>query len=180
MPMLIMSPLRISVLLTWFCSITPSAACACRLQWVSIDPEQAEPAETYIGKWAGFELRFHNDKTSGQVDVFPEPPVILMQLDTRAECSITAGGIWVRKHVYASADGNMLMLHEYSGSNDELVFYDPRTCRKRAVVDVSNSRWVLGDDGGLVVSPATAGQPVRISLDRMCLPVKSSSSLIHR
>lgn len=153
---------------------SPAASASCTLQPVSIQPAAAEPTDTYIGRTAALELRFHNDKTSGPVDVFPEPPLTVRQLATSNECAISDGGIWVRQHVYASADGRVLVTHEFSGSNDALVFYDTGTCAKKAVVDVSNAQWFL-EGSTIVKSPSKAGQRAsRIKLNTACLPPRTA------
>ncbi|PTT87820.1 hypothetical protein DBR42_10885, partial [Pelomonas sp. HMWF004] len=140
------------------------------LQPVAIEPAATEPTDNYIGRTSMLEIRFHNNKTSGPVDAFPEPPLTVKRLDTQTECTIQDGGIWVRRHVWASRTGGTLVTHEYSGSNDELVFYDTRNCARTAVIDVSDARWAI--EGGVVTkSPAQAGKrPSRVGLDAACLP----------
>ena len=163
--------------LAWLCAMAPPAAAtqACALQPVAIQPVTREPADAYIGRTAMLELRFHNDKTSGPVDVFPEPPLTVKRLDTQTECTIEDGGIWVRRHVYASPDGGTLVTHEYSGSNDELVFYDTRNCTRTATLDVSNTRWTI-EGGAVLKSAARAGKrPSRVKLDSACVPVKPAA-----
>jgi hypothetical protein len=158
------------VRLAWLCIAAPAASCACALRSVAIEPAAAEPTDTYVGRTQTLELRFHNDKTSGPVDVFPEPPLTVKQLKAASECTIRDGGIWVRQHVYASGDGQTLATHEYSGSNDELVFYDARTCGRKASLDVSHTQWAIEGDT-IVMTPAKAGsRAVKIRLDAACLP----------
>jgi hypothetical protein len=166
--------------LVWLYIMVPSVACACSLQPVVIEPAAVEPTDTYVGKTAQLELHFHNETLNGVVDVFPEPPLLVKQLKTQAECAINDGGIWVRQHVYTGAEGHLLVTHEYSGSNDQLNFYDTRTCKKRASVDVSNLKWVI--DGGtiLIIPTPAAKRSLRIKLDAACLPIKSHSSLVVR
>ena len=146
----------------------------------AIEPAAAEPTDTYVGKTASLELRFHNDKTSGAVEVFPEPPLVVKHLPTQRECRIDDGGIWVRQHVYASTQGQVLVTHEYSGSNDQLVFYDTRTCAKLASIDVSNKTWAVDGGAVLLTTPNAARKPLRVGLDAACLPVKSASPRVRR
>jgi hypothetical protein len=166
--------------LLWPLILVPSFACACTLLPVVIKPAAVEPTDTYIGKTAQLELHFHNEEMSGAVDVFPEPPLLVKQLQTQTECAIKEGGVWVRQHVYAGAEGRMLVTHEYSGSSGELNFYDTRTCKKRASVDVSNLKWVI-DGNSILITPTTPPtRPARIKLDAACLPMGSHRSLVHR
>jgi len=153
--------------LAWLCVTMPAASAstseACSLQPVSIQPAAREPTDTYVGRTAALELRFRNDKAGGPVDVFPEPPLMVKRLDTR-----TDGGIWVRHHVWASADGRTLVTHEYSGSNDELVFYDTLSCARTAAIDVSVAQWTV--DGRTVAITQAGKRQSRVALDAACLP----------
>lgn len=168
--------------LAWLWGTAPSAlaAQACTLQPVPIEPAGSEPADIYIGRTAALELRFHNDKTSGPVDVFPEPPLTMKRLDTQTECVAHDGGIWVRRHVYASTDGGTLVTHEYSGSNEELVFYDTRNCARKATLDVSDSRWAIEGNTVLKWQAKADKRPSRIRLDRACLPIKAAVTSARR
>lgn len=164
--------------LAWLCGMAPSAfaAPACKLLPVHIEPAGSEPADIYVGRTAVLELRFHNDKTSGPVDVFPEPPLTVKRLDTQAECMAHDGGIWVRRHVYASTDGGTLVTHEYSGSNEELVFYDTQNCSRKATLDVSDTRWAIEGNTVLKWQAKADKRPSRIRLDAACLPVKTAAT----
>lgn len=153
-----------------FLLISPGVSAGCSLESVHIEPEtQNERSDIYLGKTKFLELRFRNEKTDGLVEVFPEPPVVIRQLATPVECVIDEGGIWVRRHVYASDDGHVVVTNEYSGSNEDLVFYETRTCEKRASIDVSNAKWVIKEKY-IHIFPS-ARQPYRIKLNRNCLPV---------
>ena len=171
---------RLAAPLAWLCAAAPVVSLACTLQPVTIEPAAAEPTDTYVGRTASLELRFHNDKKSGAVEVFPEPPLVVKRLPAGRECRIDDGGIWVRRHVYASVEGQVLVTHEYSGSNDQLVFYDTHTCGKRASIDVSNKTWAVEGGAVLVSTPHTSKKPLRIGLDATCLPIKSASPRAHR
>jgi hypothetical protein len=91
-------------------------------------------------------------------------------------CTIDDGGIWVRQHVYADAQGRVLATHEYSGSNDSINFYDTRSCHKLATVDVSNTTWRLGAEGLDIGVQTKAGkQTKRVALTGACLPTRAIS-----
>lgn len=164
------APAWLAAPLAWLCVTAPSAFAsdACFLQPVPIQPAASEPTDTYVGRTAALELRFHNDKTSGPVDVFPEPPLTVKQLGNQTECAIQDGGIWVRRHVWASADGRTLVTHEYSGSNDELVFYDTRSCARTAAIDVTGTQWTV--DGRTVAITQAGKRKSRVALDAACRP----------
>jgi hypothetical protein len=151
-------------------------ATSCSLQPVPIEPEGQELAATYVGQTATLTLRFTNEKTTGPVDVFPEPPVRVTQRTAGTTCTIDDGGIWVRQHVYADAQGRVLATHEYSGSNDSLNFYDTRSCRKLATVDVSDTTWRLGAEGLDIDVQTKAGKKTkRVALTGACLPAKAAA-----
>lgn len=166
--------------LLWLHILMPSFACACTLLPVAIEPAAVEPTDTYVGKTAQLELRFRNEEMSGAVNVFPEPPLLVKQLQTGTECAINDGGVWVRQHVYAGAEGRMLVTHEYSGSSGELNFYDTRTCKKRASVDVSNLEWVIDGKSIRITSTTPPKRPARIKLDAACLPMGYHRSVVRR
>lgn len=174
---------RLAAALAWLCAAAPAVSLACTLQPIAIEPAAVEPTDTYVGRTASLELRFHNDRTSGAVEVFPEPPLRVKHLPTQGECAINDGGVWVRRHVYADAQGQVLVTHEYSGSNDQLTFYDTRSCARLASIDVSNRTWVV--EGGTILitapkAPKATKKPLRIGLDAACLPSPSASSRVHR
>jgi hypothetical protein len=156
--------------------LTMKTSPPCVLQPVPIEPEGKEPAATYVGQTPTITLRFTNEKTAGLVDVFPEPPVRVTHSAASTTCTIDDGGIWVRQHVYADAQGRVLATHEYSGSNDSLNFYDTRSCRKLATVDVSNTTWRLGAEGLDIEVQTKAGkQTKRVTLTGDCLPAKAAA-----
>jgi hypothetical protein len=162
----------------YFAKATATApkATSCSLQPVPIEPEGKEPATTYVGHTATLTLRFTNEKTTGPVDAFPEPPLRVTQGPAGTTCTIDDGGIWMRQHVYADAQGRVLATHEYSGSNDSLNFYDTRSCRKLATVDVSNTTWRLGAEGLAIDVQTKAGkQTKRVPLTGACLPAKAAA-----
>lgn len=161
----------LAMLLGWFsnAALANSATIACSLQAVPIQAATDEPADTYVGRTAVLEVRFHNDKRVGPIDVFPEPPLVVKRLDSQTECTIQEGGIWVRRHVWASVGGDTLVTHEYSGSNDALVFYDTRNCARTATVDLSGRRWTVT---GRAIAISKPGQrKSHLALSAACLPV---------
>lgn len=166
--------------LAWLLAAAPAIGCACALQPVAIEPAAAEPTDIYIGRTSMLEVRFHNDKTIGPVDVFPEPPMTVQRPSSPASCRVNDGGIWVRRHVFASTDGSMLVTHEYSGSNDELAFYDTRTCGKRASVDLSITTWRMEGDTLRMTRQAPDKAAMQVTLDAHCLPRPSARTRLHR
>lgn len=159
----------------YFATAKAPNATSCSLFPVPINPEGHEPAAAYVGQTATLTLRFTNEKTTGPVDAFPEPPLRVTQIPAGTTCTIDDGGIWVRQHVYADTQGRVLATHEYSGSNDSLNFYDTRSCRKLATVDVSNTTWRLGAEGLDIEVLTQAGRKTkRLALTGACLPTKTA------
>ena len=125
-----------------FFSIATAHAGACSLAPLSIGPIAPGRINTFVGKTNGIEVRFINERTEGNIDVFPEPPLTIQNNTTNTTCTID-GGVWVRKSVFVSTDGAVLVTQEYSGSNDFLNFYDTHNCEKLHTIDVSNSAWEI-------------------------------------
>ena len=126
-------------------SANGQARAGCGLTALPIDPINDSRTDLFIGKGKTIELEFINMATGPVIDVFPEPPLIVRNQSTGRSCEID-GGIWVRKHVYLSANEKQLLLLEYSGANEFLKLYDTATCKQRREIDVSEGPWVLEGD----------------------------------
>ncbi len=123
------------------------------------------------------ELRFHSEANDAEVDAFPEPPLQVLQLATNTRCEINSG-IWVRKDVYLSRDEQVLLTHEYSGSNDFLMLYNTATCVKLHELDVSASRWNISGNTIRVQNmeePKKSHTAKQYMLDASCKPVAKFS-----
>ena len=123
------------------------------------------------------ELRFHSEANDAEVDAFPEPPLQVLQLATNTRCEINSG-IWVRKDVYLSRDEQVLLTHEYSGSNDFLMFYNTASCTKLHELDISASRWKITGDTIRVQNmeePKKSQAAKQYMLDASCKPVAKFS-----
>ena len=112
----------------------------CALTRVLINPIESNRTDVFVGKGKTIEVQFRNESTRPVVDVFPEPPLTVNNQASGRSCDID-GGVWVRQSVYLSRDEKMLVVQEFSGSNDHLVFYDTNTCEKRSEIDVSMALW---------------------------------------
>jgi len=108
---------------------------------------QGSPAQPkqFMASGKRIAILFRSDSSAAahEIDVFPEPPVIIRDKTGGASCQIMEGGIWVRSAVYLSADERHVVLNEYSGSASDLVSYDTRTCREVKRLDVSGMRWTV-------------------------------------
>lgn len=122
--------------------ISVSSANACSFVNLPINPISHERVDLFQGKSEMIEVKFHNGKTEGNIEVFPDSPLTVMNTKTKSNCSID-GGVWVRKDIYISENNMVIMAHEFSGSNDYLNFYDTRGCKKIGEIDISNSDWKL-------------------------------------
>lgn len=125
-----------------FLFLSPVYAGNCILENLPIKPLVQGKYDAFQGKTAHLDLRFSNDANTGDVDAFPEPPLQVFHTDTKTQCDIN-GGIWVRKDIFVSQGEQMLVTHEYSGSNDYLVFYRTADCSKVQEIDVSYAHWKI-------------------------------------
>jgi hypothetical protein len=116
------------------------------------------------------EVLFHNDVKDRAVTLFPEPPLTVRHLRPAGECVVNDGGVWGRDGVWLSSDGRTLWTTESSGSSEDLVFRDVRTCAKVGQIDVAGRRWQV-DGHQLVLTGAEApGRFKRVPLDVACRP----------
>lgn len=141
----------------------PTAGAQCQLQAVAIMPVAAEHDPLYLGRSGEIELRFINEKKQGAVEVFPEPPLTVVQQGM--QCDIN-GGIWRRDAVWLGAQGKTLVTVEYSGSNQQFMFYHAASCRVIGTLDVSNAKWEIG--AGVIKLIPTVGKPRTVRLDASC------------
>lgn len=149
------------------------AQAQCRLERVRIEPLAADRQDVYIGATPAIEVRFHNEKRRGAVDTFPEPPLTIKHLDSGTQCEID-GGIWLRNAVYVSGDGKTLMTQQYSGSNDQLLFHDTRSCRQTGMIDVSDAHWKVSNSRIEIDYPATKRKK-SFRLNHSCLPMSEKN-----
>lgn len=143
-----------------------SVAAACALAPLAVDPLDGTRRDIYAGRGKAVEVSFRNLSERADVDAFPEPPMTLRSLRSGAACEVD-GGVWARRSVHLSADEKTLLVQEYSGSNDRLLFYDTATCKQRAGIDISGAQWSI-DGGRIVVQRARAR--ATYALDARCMP----------
>jgi hypothetical protein len=135
-----------------------AAACEGALAQVQIDPVEPGRTDVFTGKGRTVEIRFTSDTGQADPDVFPEPPLVVRNLASGAECKIN-GGIWVRRSVWLTADERGVVVEEYSGSNDRLAVYDTASCKELSALDVSEARWQVAD-GQLTTGKTCTGEAV--------------------
>jgi hypothetical protein len=147
----------------------------CALTRVSIDPIDSNRTDLFVGKGKTIEVQFRNESTRPVVDVFPEPPLTVSNQASGRSCEID-GGVWVRKSVFLSPDEKILVVQEFSGSNDHLVFYDTNTCEKRREIDVSTAQWKISNDR-ISIGHGCSGEDMQTCrsrrvfiLDKLCKP----------
>ncbi len=171
-----MHKLRINILYFIFlvaASCVTTSAQECVLERVSIAPLATSNNTVFVGKMHSVEVRFRNESDNKEVEVFPEPPLLVTNLRTKKQCSLD-GGIWVRDGVYLSANEQLLVTHEYSGSNDFLNLYDLNTCQKINEIDISEKNFSI--QGNTVLIGAECGDSAmascktrkQIKLDQNC------------
>lgn len=150
--------------------ISHATASTCSYSRIEIKSLNPEKNDIFAGSLDFIEIRFHSDKNDSEVAVFPEPPLTIVNTAQKSHCAID-GGAWVRKAVFISNDKSTVAAQEFSGSNDFLNFYSTRTCRKIAMVDISNSTWEL-DRATLRVLRKDPPRPTNYTLSPKCKPVK--------
>jgi hypothetical protein len=112
----------------------------CGMRNLSIAPVEKTEFERYAGSGRKVQVEFRNERRGADVEVFPEPPLVVRDRQRRKSCEID-GGNWARSGVFLSNDERHLLLLEFSGSNEALVLYDTATCRRLQEIDVSAGRW---------------------------------------
>ena len=124
-----------------------------------------ENGDTYHGTANGIEVLFHNDVKDHAVTLFPEPPMTVRLLQPAGQCVVDDGGVWGRDGVWLSGDGRTLVTTESSGSAQDLVFRDTRTCAQVGRLDVAGMQWHV--DGRKLVLQAAADKhrSKRLALD---------------
>ncbi|MFZ6654850.1 hypothetical protein [Undibacterium sp. TJN19] len=125
-----------------FLCLGNSHAASCSLKNLLVKPVTPGKKDVFHGETSGVEIRFTSLADDAEVDVFPEPPLLITQKQTNRQCEIN-GGIWVRKDVYLSQNEQVLVTHEYSGSNDFLMFYKTSDCSKIQEIDISYAKWKI-------------------------------------
>ncbi len=159
------------------CTATASDdATTCRLLPVDVQPRDGAATGRYSGRVGDIDVEFRSERTSGPVDAFPEPPVVVRNVREGHECRIEDGGVWSRGRVYLAAHGRTLALGEHSGSGETLVFYATRDCARVAALELDGARWSVRDTG-IVAGRSCTGDAVedcaRRALTRLnaeCLP----------
>ena len=140
----------------------PQAACGDAYQALALVPEHRGDAKALVGYGKRVEVRFKTESGRDDVEVFPEPPLVIIN-DGHA-CEVD-GGVWVRVSVHLSDNEDVLMVQEFSGSNDELVFYDTSTCKELRRIDVSALRWWL-EGSQLLLGSSCSGKDFDTCSDR--------------
>lgn len=80
------------------------------------------------------------------------------------------GGVWGRDGVWLSGDGRTLVTTESSGSAQDLVFRDTRTCTKAGQLDVAGLQWRVEGRQLLLDGGAAKHRTRRVPLDAACRP----------
>lgn len=109
---------------------------------VQVNPISADRIDAFVGIGKSVVVEFINESGHKNVEVFPEPPITVTHSRRGTRCTID-GGVWVRNSVFLCKDENILILQEFSGSNDFLNFHDTKSCVKLRSIDVSNAKWAF-------------------------------------
>jgi len=150
-------------------------ACACTLQKVEIMPVTAENGDTYHGTAGDVEVLFHNDVKDHPVTLFPEPPLTVRHLQPASQCVVDDGGVWGRDGVWLVDGGRTLLTTESSGSSQDLVFRDTRSCARLASLDVAGMQWRI-EGRTLLLRPAGAKADRRVPLTAACRPAAAAKA----
>jgi len=148
-------------------------AYTCSLQRVEITPLTAENGDTYRGTAGDVEVLFHNDVRDHPVTLFPEPPLTVRHLQPASQCVVGDGGAWARNGVWLVDGGRTLLTTESSGSSQDLVFRDTRSCAKLASLDMAGMQWRI-EGRALLLRPAGARVDRRVPLTAACRPAAAA------
>ena len=162
--------------------LMPLAACSAEYQRLNIAPSTPDSTKDFVGEHGRVKVHFQNYNGRADVEVFPEPPLTIQAGDGRCDVD---GGVWVRSSVHLSGSGRVLMVQEFSGSADELVFYSTESCREQLRIDVSGAKWAMSGERLLIgrgcTSDAVASCPkvVTYELDENELPSPATTANKH-
>jgi hypothetical protein len=159
--------------------LIPIAACSAEYERLTIAPSSPDSTKDFVGGRGRIKVHFQNFNDRADVEVFPEPPLTIQAGDSRCEVD---GGVWVRNSVHLSSSGRVLMVQEYSGSSDELVFYSTQSCKEELRIDVSGAKWTMSGERLLIGTGCTADtvtscqKVVTYELGKNELPAPAKSS----
>jgi hypothetical protein len=159
--------------------LVPLAACSEEYQRLDIAPSTPGSTKDFVGGQGRIKVHFQNFNERADVEAFPEPPMTIQAGDARCDVD---GGVWVRNSVYLSGSGRVLMVQEYSGSSDELVFYSTQTCKEERRIDVSGAKWALSGERLLIAKGCTSQtiascpKVVTYELDKNELPASAKNA----
>jgi hypothetical protein len=159
--------------------LVPLAACSEEYQRLDIAPSSPGSTKDFVGGQGKVKVHFQNFNERADVEVFPEPPMTIQAGDGRCDVD---GGVWVRNSVYLSGSGRVLMVQEYSGSSDELVFYSTQTCKEELRIDVSGAKWAMSGErlligkGCTLDAVANCPKVVTYALDKNELPAPTKNA----
>lgn len=161
---------RVTCVIILSAIVSVAFANTCDVERVAIDPISSDNNAIYIGKTENLEIQFKNDKLVGEVEAFPEPPMIVRNRKTNTECQV-GSGIWLRNAVFVDRAERQLITEEFSGSNTVLNFYDTHTCKRLSQVDISGDSWEINSRKLVTQKIKRHGKRI-YNLDKNCLPIK--------
>lgn len=163
--------LSILYLLVFMNAIFSTAfAKTCDVQQVIVEQIAPDDRTIFIGKSENTDILFRNDKREGEVEAFPEPPMIIKNHRLNTECQVNEG-VWLRNSIYVNDSKSLLIAEEFSGSNTVLNFYDTVSCKRRSQVDISGDSWEI--KGRELLTKKIKKQGSRTyNLNNACLPIK--------
>ncbi len=162
-----------ALLFPLLCLAAPLALADCAYRALAIEPRGAEYAALYGGAGERVQVEFHNFKRDGEVDSFPEPPMLVRQ--GAASCSVD-GGIWLRHAVFLDRREQRLLVQSFSGSGGELLIYDTQTCAELSRLQLPEASWSLAGDSLVLgrqcrsAELSSCAQRLVHKLNAQCLP----------
>ncbi|GAB2904568.1 type IV secretion system immunity protein Tsi1 [Uliginosibacterium flavum] len=145
----------------------PTAPCA--ITNIPVDPAPPGQFASYAGHGHAIDILLQSARPDREVDVFPEPPLILRRKDTQKSCEID-GGIWTRKDFYLDASERTLITVEFSGSSDSLNFYDTASCKRLASLDISGYAWAIGKNALTLTAKQGKAKTRSRRVNSFCIP----------
>jgi hypothetical protein len=130
----------------------------CMLNQLSVTPKTDGDFGWYSGLTEKYIVEVQNFKPSEDVDVFPEPPLIIKSRMSEHVCTID-GGVWKKDGFYTSLDESTIFVFEFSGERSSLISYNLATCAQKAALDVSGLRWTIDKNRITLIAECRRGAP---------------------
>ena len=162
---------KFSAILVLFGLTSCAGASTCSFTKIDINAADTHKNDIFSGSSGHIEIRLNSEMNDSLVELFPEPPLTIINKKTQTQCNIN-GGVWVRNSVFVSSNRSTLATYEFSGSSGSLNFYDTTTCKMIATVDTSDYTWELTSSNlKMVRMGSKTKEKINYKINSACKPV---------